>query len=638
VVSVAVWGRKSTARKALKYARKNDLSVAYLEDGWVRSSSAQAHDRKSYSLLIDTIGVYYDARTPSQFECLLNLPDDEFAQQCSATDLAYARRCRQALVSNEITKYNYCRRAELPPHDRDIVLVIDQTLDDASVRLGGMNAKKFRAMLTAAIEENPGADITMRTHPDVVAGRRKGYLTKLADEFGVLISAAGDNPIPWLQRAKRVYVGSSQLGYEALLCNTPVSVFGQPFYAGWGLTDDREPVDRRKQQRSVDELFHIAHIKLARYVNPVSGKPWHLHECIEHVQLQRYWFDRNAKPFRCVGITPWKRGYIEQYLRSPDGSVAFKGSASHDVIATWGFRHFEKLAPRSSAGLVQPIVRIEDGFLRSAGLGSNFTAPGSLVVDSRGLYFDPKNVSDLEHLLNSCDCSPSDIQRAMRLRRRILGAGLSKYNVGDKSQSFAPATRQQRVLVVGQVEDDASVQRGCLSSINNNSALLEAVRRTRPDAYVVYKPHPDVVAGNRSGAVADPLQWVDEVNTDSSIASGLEWCNELHTMTSLAGFEALLREKHVVTYGLPFYAGWGLTDDAEVCERRVRRRTLDELVFMTLIAYPRYVDIDSGEFIAPETMVAQLEQQGLMFSQSPTWMQRQKTKAANILKGCWYAP
>jgi len=53
-------------------------------------------------------------------------------------------------------------------------------------------------------------------------------------------------------------------------------------------------------------------------------------------------------------------------------------------------------------------------------------------------------------------------------------------------------------------------------------------------------------------------------------------------MTSLSGFEALLRDKKVVTYGSPFYAGWGLTEDHAVTERRCRRRTLEELIYLAL--------------------------------------------------------
>jgi capsular polysaccharide export protein len=76
-------------------------------------------------------------------------------------------------------------------------------------------------------------------------------------------------------------------------------------------------------------------------------------------------------------------------------------------------------------------------------------------------------------------------------------------------------------------------------------------------------------------------------------------------MTSLAGFEGLLRGRRVVTYGMPFYAGWGLTADQYRSERRSRRLNLDELVAGCLLKYPRYL-YGSGKFATPEIILRQL--------------------------------
>ena len=80
----------------------------------------------------------------------------------------------------------------------------------------------------------------------------------------------------------------------------------------------------------------------------------------------------------------------------------------------------------------------------------------------------------------------------------------------------------------------------------------------------------------------------------------------LHVLTSLAGFEALLRGVEVHCWGLPFYAGWGLTQDQLDCPRRGRSLPLEALVHGTLIDYPRYVSRDSGWFITPEQAIAEL--------------------------------
>ncbi|PID60214.1 MAG: beta-3-deoxy-D-manno-oct-2-ulosonic acid transferase [Gammaproteobacteria bacterium] len=636
-----VWGRKENTQAAIDYAEHRGLPVWYLEDGWIRSADENAHSRRLYSLLVDPLGVYYDASAPSMIEATLNLDDEGFAEACSPADRERAAAWRRALVAAEITKYNYCRTpgSDALDDERALVLVVDQTRDDASVRLGGMNERRFAAMLDAAIEENPRARIVVRSHPDVVAGRREGYLDRLAADRGIELLAGDDNPLPWLKRAERVYVGTSQLGYEALLCDTPVTVFGQPFYAGWGLADERQTMPRRQQRRSIDELFHVCHVMLARYASPMSGKRWTLGQMIDHVALQKSMFRRNARDFHCVGITPWKRGYVRRFLRSPDGSVTFgreSDAAPGSTLLTWGFRRYA-----NSSAETKSVWRMEDGFLRSAGLGSDFAAPGSLVIDGAGLYFDPGSASDLEVLLNHHNCSEAEIERARALRELVLESRVSKYNLGNNVQKVEKPVDKLCVLVTGQVEDDESVKRGS-QVVSSNTELLQTVRKARPDAWIVYRPHPDVQAGNRRGRV-DPFteqSCADEVDVDSAIADCIDRSDEVHTMTSLSGFEALLREKQVVTHGAPFYAGWGLTEDHVTIERRSRQRTLDELVFITLILYPRYLDVASGEFIEPEQMVGSIlrqKEQGMQMTDA-NWPGRQFSKVVNMVRGLRYAP
>jgi len=196
------------------------------------------------------------------------------------------------------------------------------------------------------------------------------------------------------------------------------------------------------------------------------------------------------------------------------------------------------------------------------------------------------------------------------------------------------------VLVVGQVEDDESIRRGC-DKVHTNADLLATVRAANPAAWIRYKPHPDVVAGNRTGAIDEQVlqEKADAVDADASIIDCIEVCDELHTMTSLSGFEALIRGKRVVTYGAPFYAGWGLSEDHQPTERRTRRRTLDELVYLSLIAYPRYVDIDTGEFTTPEDLVRTLiSRRAMSNTKTKGWSSRQVSKMANIVKGLRYAP
>ncbi len=277
------------------------------------------------------------------------------------------------------------------------------------------------------------------------------------------------------------------------------------------------------------------------------------------------------------------------------------------VLALWGAQPIPAGVPAT-----QPVWRLEDGFLRSVGLGADLVRPLSWVVDRSGIYFDPRQPSDLETLLNEGEIDADLVTRAAGLRAAIVGSGLTKYNLGFAAwqRPSQLGTGRAVVLVAGQVESDASVICGA-GAISTNLDLLRAVRADRPGAWVIFKPHPDLLARLRSGQAldADLRACCDEVVTDCAMGPLLEAVDEVHVMTSLAGFEALLRGKAVTTYGMPFYAGWGMTRDLglslAVAARRQRRRHLDELVAAALILYPLYIDT-KGRPTTPEAVLSEL--------------------------------
>jgi capsular polysaccharide export protein len=271
------------------------------------------------------------------------------------------------------------------------------------------------------------------------------------------------------------------------------------------------------------------------------------------------------------------------------------------VVLLWGSRAL----PPGTEGRVQA-VRLEDGFLRSVGLGADLAQPLSWVLDRRGLYYDATRPSDLEHILQNATFTDAMRERAARLRERIVASRLTKYNVGAGTWR-APAGAGSVILVPGQVEHDASLKYGA-PGIASNIGLLKAVRRANPGAYLVYKPHPDVVAGLRpQGAQEDSAtQWCDEIVLDVGMDALLPVVDEVHLMTSLTGFEALLRGKKVTCYGQPFYAGWGLTTDIVPISRRTRVLCLHELVAGALIMYPRYASRVTRCTIPPEQALDEL--------------------------------
>jgi capsular polysaccharide export protein len=253
------------------------------------------------------------------------------------------------------------------------------------------------------------------------------------------------------------------------------------------------------------------------------------------------------------------------------------------------------------------IIEVEDGFIRSAGLGADCVPPLSIVVDRLGAHFDPSKPSELERLIERGPFPDKLLERAHRLRELIVSSAIGKYGAGAAPLKRRAADRLH-VLVAGQVEDDRAVLCGS-GDVTGNLELLRRARRHAPDAYILYKPHPDVEAGHRAGDLVDAecLQFADEIIRDEPISAIIDIVDEVHVISSLAGFEALVRGKRVVTHGVPFYAGWGLTRDlGPVPSRRSARRTLDELIAAVLLLYPRYLDPVTGLPCPPEVLVRRI--------------------------------
>lgn len=612
--AIAGWGHKPTASGARALSEQHNLPYLALEDGFLRSVGLGGRE-PPLSLIVDGRGIYYDARSSCDLEQLLEHDRDSLL--ADAELLERAERLRARIVEAGVSKYNHAP-STLPTElhgDDELVIVADQTFDDASVAGALADASSFGRALECALDEHPNARVIVKVHPATVAGKKRGYLAHAPYRSRVSIVAADVNPQGLLKRAKHLYVVSSQLGFEGLLAGVPVTCFGQAFYAGWGLTHDHQSFERRTRRRSLSELVAAALLLYPRYRHPLTGERCEAEQVLEHLALQRRMFAENSRKFMCFDMSYWKRPFVRRYLSAPGNSVRFVRSIddldeapgiAEMTAVVWASRKTERLERWTRAHGI-PLWHLEDGFLRSAGLGSDLTAPGSLVLDSEGIYYDPSRPSGLERILSEADFTSSERERAAALRKRIVDARISKYNLPGQKRLEHTARPGQRILFVpGQVADDASVRLGT-QTISDNLGLLEAVRGANPDAYIIYKPHPDVQAGNRRGGLATSERpaW-DLLLGQVPIAACLDVADEVHTMTSLVGFEALLRGVPVVTYGQPFYAGWGLTRDQAVVPRRTRRLSLDELVAGTLLRYPRYVSWRARCFCSAEDKVAEL--------------------------------
>lgn len=577
---IAVWGRSPYAARGEAMADRTGAGIVRIEDAFLRSLRPGRAGDPPTGVLIDRTGVHFDGNAPSDLETLLAThPLDDSAL------LNRARGVIARMKEAHLCKYTGFDAAT-PAPDPGYVLVIDQTRGDASVTYGGADMNTFREMLYWAQEDHPAARILIKTHPETQSGFRDGHFgpQDCTDRISLL-----DTPVsPWalLEGAIAVYVVSSQLGFEAILSGHRPQVFGRPFYAGWGLSDDRHPLAFARRGRALTraQMVAAALVLYPTWYDPARNRLCDIEDALEQLAAEtRAWReDRNGWVAR--GMRLWKRPVLQGFFGAQKRVRFGDDPAPPRRIMGW-------------AGKTPPdadIVRVEDGFLRSRGLGAALVPPMSLVLDDLGIYYDPTRESRLERLIaKRADLRPDQALRARRVIERLISGGLSKYNLGGDAPDLP---KGHRILVPGQVEDDASIRTGA-GAISTNLGLLQAARAANPDAIIAYKPHPDVEAGLRAGAV-DPAMLdglADAVLSQADTAALLATVDEVWTMTSLIGFEALLRGRKVTVTGAPFYAGWGLTrDTGETPSRRRLRPTLEGLVHATLIDYPRYRDPVSG--------------------------------------------
>lgn len=652
------WGTKSNTRPAFTFSIKNDLDYICLEDGFISYLGHPSEDSMRLSLIKDDIGIYYDATRASRLENLLG----QFNKNTSTSifnhgDEARATQLISKITSNGISKYNHSRKAlpqSLQQLGNDCILLVDQTAGDQSIEKGLASAESFQQMLKSAIAAHPNKPIIIKTHPDVlISGKntKKGHFNASKLPAGVTLLTE-DCLIPELMaKVSDVYVVTSQLGFEALLYGKQVHCFGMPFYAGWGLTHDKIVCERRTAKLTLPQLVYSSLIQYPTYLNPETQQICQAEQVVDwlSLQLDGQGIKRTSVEIcYAFGFSLWKRAFVKQFVGRLADSVVFINNSQKLVSI---LQNNKQLGVRCSvllwgrgqadwAGELNALADVwfmEDGFLRSVGLGADLRRPSCLVIDRQGMYYDSSDSSDVIDILNSLNLSAEQLSIARTLTASIKRLSITKYNVGSvgNQQTLLADLKQgaadrEVVLVPGQFENDLSI--ACsLGDIKKNIDLLTAVRKDYPDAYIVFKEHPDVYSGVRPGALGESaaMKYADLYLADIDMAELLEHADRVCTLTSLTGFEALLRNKQVTVYGSPFYAGWGLTFDKVVLPNRRSVRSLDELVYGAMIKYSRYVDWRTGFLTGPLQTVSFLAAQRELSSDKSLksgWLFRQGRK------------
>lgn len=619
------WGRKRTGQFACFLSVKFKGKFKLLEDGFIRSVGLGVDGARAFSIVEDDIGIYYDATRPSRLEEIL--ANFEFSDEI----LQEARWCMDFIITHNISKYNNApditqeliEKYELNKGQN--ILIIAQTNGDASLIYGLGDRVSSDEMIRAAIDENIGANILLKIHPDALNGKKKSDIDISNLPPQIKIITQDINPISLLKHITKVYTKSSGMGFEALMCGCKCVCFGVPFYAGWGLSDDRvKAPSRRNRKLSIEQLFAGAYLLYAKYTDPYKNEKTSLKSLLPQINIiknSKLNMENNKKFL--FGFSIWKRKFMPPFLgknlnfistfsKNPLQQALNLGLNKDSAIYIWGKKEYPQVQKWCDENGVS-IIRVEDGFIRSIGLGSDLTRPYSLVFDDEGIYFDTTSPSRLENILNYHEFSPYELESAKKLREILVNSKISKYN--DDKDVIITHKNSKIALVIGQVEDDASVRIGADGM--KNIELLRLARQNSPHAYIIYKPHPDVVSGNRVGAVktTEALKYCDEVLEGVSMPTLLDIADEIHTMTSTSGLEAILRKKRVICYGRPFWAGWGLSDDKNPQPRRYRSLSSDELIAGAYLLYPRYIHPLNLEACEACDLVVALQEQKIRLQQ-----------------------
>lgn len=594
VTAIAGWGNYDAREHARRVARRRNLPLLLLNPGILTAPLFRS--RSSPLISLTCLGIEKNGeRHPGWAQDLLARFDWETP--------ALTERAKAAAAALRDNRLGGAIGASLAvSQQRRVVAAADR----------GGDAGSAEHLLKSSLAAHDAGDILFVLPPQ----KRYAELSAHARRLGCEVATSDRDPWSMIEHAERIVTLGGDIGFLALLAGRQVRCAAETYYSGWGLTEDDAAIPQQAHRRSIDQLVAAACLLAPRYADPFTLSAASFENALDLVADWKRCFLKNQEIGCCHGISFWKRGRTGDFFESPAGRPAIIRSANRAIglakvtnraIAYWPQRKtqaaFEREAEREGAA----IIRIEDGFIRSVGLGTNLNLPASIVCDRRGMYYDPHLPSDLEFILAETQFDSALLQRARQLRDLLVSRKVTKYNLADRAVSLTAPDGQRRILVPGQFEDDKSVLLGG-AGITSNIELLRRVRQENPDSFIVYKPHPDIEAGHRKGAIPDSIarQHCDTIIRSASILPLIEWAEEIHTLTSLTGFEALLRDRSVVIYGQPFYAGWGLTEDRAPVARRRRRLCLEELIAGTLILYSRYVDPVTHLPCGPETVIERI--------------------------------
>ncbi|QDY70409.1 glycosyltransferase [Qingshengfaniella alkalisoli] len=409
-----------------------DREILFFESSFLATSHSWSHSFREgdpkYACLgyvYDDISHYFMADHPNRLIRKLNGEDEPTERERARADQAMQR-----IVSQRISKYN--AQPMTPPVPASDyarrVLVCDQAYADASTVYGKMGDADFEKMLYAAIRENPDAEIWVKSHPDTAweKGKRAGYYSHLESFGRVRILRDPVNPYSVFDLVDTVYVGTSQMGFEALMAGKKVVTFGAPFYGGWGLTDDRQEIPHRHRQRDLASIFHYFYVWYSIYMVPGKPAPSQIEDVLDYIETHRPYAlppteDELAAPPRVSVILPVYG--VEKYIEECIASIQRQTLREIEIIPVndaspdGSQEIIDRLAAEDPR--IRPILLATNagqGFARNRGLEA---ARGEYIwfIDSDDWLVDPEF---LENVVRAADKNDADMTRAKKAGEAIF--------------------------------------------------------------------------------------------------------------------------------------------------------------------------------------------------------------------------
>ena len=601
-----VWGMKPSG---LRFRNNSDKSkIIFIEDGFIHSYGYKKK-KIPFSICYDKKGIFYNHKSDSELFKLIK-------EKLSKEKLLRSRKIIKLWKDYSISKYNFPNFIE--PPDKKFILLIDQTLGDLSIYYGGACKDSFTKMFDFAYKNWPDHKILIKVHPDVIKSKKNGCIDEtffkkknviVVDELGQI------NKL--IEFCSAVCVVTSQVGFESLIYEKEVHVFGKPFYSGLGLTIDHNIHSDSKNINSItiEQLVYGTLVKYHNYLDPKTYKACEVETILDYINKNRIISRFFPNDFEGINLTPWKARQINRFIYPATGKrvknfISFKSRIENIIV--WG----KNQRTDKYISKVKNCISVEDGFIRSVGLGGDLFPPYSLLFDKKGIHFDGSRSSDLENLLQEMILEEHELIRSRKIIELIVKLNISKYNLKFKNKLEFPRNIKNRdiIAVLGQVENDNSILYGVPNDTiqKSNFSLVKQVKKDYPNSYIIYKPHPDIDSGLR--AKGNKEKDIKEVADFIAYNTPLEYIfnkvDKVAVFTSLGGFEALIRGISVITYGFPFYAGWGLTLDKlnkhNWAKRRTRRLSLEELIFISLVKYPLYSSLKFDCFLEIENVIEEV--------------------------------